>query len=944
MLRNSKTWIAWLLSVVLIVGCFPTGVVALEAELTTDLYSNNDSSLFDPQKNKTEMGEFVEDISLREENVKHFRRPDGSYEAVVYSYSVHRKDATGKWIDIDNSITEKTVGGVKQYTTPDTRIKFTNSDSNYPRMVLVDEGYSVSVELVGNASSTTKKSIRMNDQILSPVINNSSREETKNFSSIEEAKRIDNKSSIRYEDVGVNTDIEYVLTGNDVKENIILQAKADIYSYDFKLDLLGLIPVLEEDGSISLKDIKNGQTKYFIPAPFMYDSLGTVSYEVEYTLTETSSGAYLLNVSASEEWINSAERVFPVTIDPTIQGTEAVFDTYISSTDKDTNYGESDEVWISSTRTAFILIDPPYSIPEGSTITQATLNIPFYYYSYVTTGSMIVGAYEMLYPWDEYEVTWNIANQNPNLGMATSPFSIASLAAANSNGIDDPGIASLNITSLMQEWIDGKNNYGVALKYISGSNPSVIIRAWDINNSPESYYSITYYPLIDMSLSTDRMGVGGTQQVSYSTYPSGLATTWRSSDTSVATVNNSGLITACGKGFTYITASCYDSASGKTYTDTAYLYVYDSTGIQDNTSYYIMNYSSKRLLSLESASNLNLTNVYTRDRYTTNLSQWTTEQQADGRYKLISNYSSTGKCLDVTENNVDIHADTDGEYLKFTIDRVLIGTYQGLYLIRYGDKYVAQDSDYNVYVTSSRSSAAYWSFMAVEKRSAELFCHDYTYIENNQTIDFDTSTQLDYFKTILETLDYSALGYKNPTASTAYGYLRERDDVFVFMGHGGPGIISFCVEGNVSTGAIAVNSDVASHYVVGDDRQYVMSLEKNELAWTRCVIYLGCSTGVDITRSSTTYNLVDATYEKGAHFVLGTTETLRTNHLNDWLKLFLDALEDGDNIYEALEYANDELGRITVPYDKADGTEGHKEVDGLPIYCVGDQIQYLDIN
>lgn len=941
MLRNSKTWIAWLLSVVLIVGCFPTGVVALEAEMTTDLYSNNDSSLFDPQKNKTEMGEFVEDISLREENVKHFRRPDGSYEAVVYSYSVHRKDATGKWIDIDNSITEKTVGGVKQYTTPDTRIKFTNSDSNYPRMVLVDEGYSVSVELVGNASSTTKKSIRMNDQILSPVINNSSREETKNFSSIEEAKCIDNKSSIRYEDVRVNTDIEYVLTGNDVKENIILQAKADIYSYDFKLDLLGLIPVLEEGGSISLKDIKNGQTKYFIPVPFMYDSLGTVSYEVEYTLTETSSGDYLLNVSASEEWINSAERVFPVTIDPTIQGTEAVFDTYISSTDKDTNYGESEQVWISSTRTAFILIDPPYSIPEGSTITQATLNIPFYYYSYVTTGSMIVGAYEMLYPWDEYEVTWNIANQNPNLGMATSPFSIASLAAANSNGIDDPGIASLNITSLMQEWIDGKTNYGVALKYISGSNPSVIIRAWDINNSPESYYSITYYPLIDMSLSTDRMGVGGTQQVSYSTYPSGLATTWRSSNTSVATVNSSGLITACGKGFTYITASCYDSASGNTYTDTAYLYVYDSTGIQDNTSYYIMNYSSKRLLSLESASNLNLTNVYTRDRYTTNLSQWTTEQQADGRYKLISNYSSTGKCLDVTENNVDIHADTDGEYLKFTIDRVLIGTYQGLYLIRYGDKYVAQDSDYNVYVTSSRSSAAYWSFMAVEKRSAELFCHDYMYKNGEgNSIHFDTSENYDYFKDVFGALAYSSISYENPTSVNAYNHLWQ-DDVFVFVGHGGSGRIAFSTDENVVTGRILAHSNMGFS---GTAPFYISDLDDNKLSLTRCVLYLGCSTGTDFSNNQGTYNLVDATFEKGAHFVLGTTETLYTSQMNDWLQYFLTALYNGDNIYEALEYANYELGEITVPYDKADGTEGYKEVDGLPIYCVGDQIQYLDID
>lgn len=299
--------------------------------------------------------------------------------------------------------------------------------------------------------------------------------------------------------------------------------------------------------------------------------------------------------------------------------------------------------------------------------------------------------------------------------------------------------------------------------------------------------------------------------------------------------------------------------------------------------------------------------------------------------------------MDVTGNNVDIYTDTNAQCLKFTIDRVLTGAYQGLYLIRYGDKYLAQDSNYNVYVNASKSSATYWSFMAVEKRFAELFCHDYTYTENNQTIFFDTSKQLDYFKTVLGTLDYSAWAHENPSAALAYEFLQEDDDVFVFMGHGGPGIISFCVEGNTSTGAIAVNNVVASRYVVGNDRQYIMALGKNELALTRCVIYLGCSTGVDITCNGTTYNLVDTTYEKGAHFVLGTTETLNTSQLNNWIEFFLDALEDGNNISNALEYANDELGIITVSFDKEDGSEGYKEVEGLPTYCVGDQSQCLNI-
>lgn len=931
MYAKSKRIIAIVLSMVMLFGLFSTTITALEM-------SDIPSSL-SVEEAKPNTSEIIEVEDWREANVKHYRLPDGSYEAVVYSHSVHRQDASGKWVDINNNITEKTVGGVKQYSTQDDRIKFADSDDDLPVLIFTDNGYSVTMEFVEDTPSSTKRNIQAKNVGIAPIVTNAEITNILRVQSLEEVASIDNQSSIKYKNVSGNTDIEYVLVGNDVKENIILHSVADEYSYSFKLDLSGLIPVLENDGSISLNDLISGQTRYVIPAPYMYDSLGTISLEVAYTLTETNSQSYLLTVTADENWINSSERVFPITIDPTIKGDDVVFDTYISSAYKDTNYGDSEQIWISSTRTAFILIDPPYSIPEGSTVTHATLNLPFYYN--VSDGDLDIGAYEILYPWDEYEVTWNIANQNPNLGISTSLISTANLDAEDSGGVDDPGIATLNITNLMQEWIDGAPNNGIALKYISGTNLSVILRSWEIDNSAESYYRVTYYPLIDMSVTTERMGVGGTQQATYSTYPSGLTPTWTSTNTSVATVNSSGLITAKGEGSTYIRASCYDSTSGKTYTDSVYLYVYDSTGIKDNTSYYIMNYSSKRLLSLETASDSTFTNVFTRVRSTSTLSQWTTEKQADGRYQLISDYSSTGKCLDVTNSNVDIYTDTGGQYLKFTIDRVESGTYQGLYLIRYGNKYVAQDTDYNVYVTTSRSAAAYWSFMAVDQRYAELFCHDYTYTDDNgNSRHFDTSENYTYFKTVFSALGYSALSYENPTSTAAYTYLWRDDDVFVFMGHGGGGRIAFYKAGNVATGRILAHSNMGFS---GTSPYYISDLDDNKLALARCVLYLGCSTGVDYTNNSGTYNLVDATFDKGAHFVLGTTETLYTSQINDWMEYFLTSVSEGKSIQEALISASDELGIISVPYEKSDGSEGTKSVDGLPTYFVGDKSQYLNI-
>lgn len=940
--QNIKKTISALLSVIIILGMFSISIIALEA----------DNELIDISKSDTAVSQTIEDITkcssdeivevenLREANVKHYRLPDGSYKAVVYSHSIHRKDEHGKWIDIDNNITPKTVDGVKQYATPDNRLIFKENNDGCPVLVLADTEYSVTMEFVENNTTST---VRQRKHSV-PIIKNSTQSDidTAKVRSIEETACNNNQSSIKYENVKTDTDIEYVLIGNDIKENIILNSVSDTYTYVFNLSLNGLTPILNDDGSISLINNKENTMQYLIPAPYMYDSAGATSSNVTYTLIKTDSQSYTLTVSADDEWINSEDRVFPVTIDPTIQYDGVVFDTYISSNYKDTNYGSSEKVWISSTQTAFILIETP-DIPAGSTIINATLNLPFYYYSSVTDGYVKVCAYEILYPWYEDEITWNIANENPNLGISKSRLSSTKMNAEDSNGIDDPGIATLNISTLMQKWINGRENNGIAIKYYDpdSTNLSVIVKSWEVNDSPESYYVVEYYPPIDATLTTYQMGVGGVQQANYSTYPTAMSATWKSSHTDVATIDSDGIITAHKQGSTLITASCYDINTNSTYTDSEVLYVYDSTGIKNDTKYYIMNTGSKRLLSLESASDSLLTNVSTSPRSSSNLSHWTVKQLSDGRYKFISDYSSTGKCLDVTKGNVDIYNDNGAEYTKFSIERVATGGNKGLYIIKYGYNYVAQDANYNVYITDTRSSSIYWSFMAVNKRYAELFCHDYNYInDSGNERHFDTSKNYEYFKDVFRGLDYSSISYKNPNSSDAYRYLRRDDDIFVYMGHGGSGRIAFAKEGNSITGRILADSNMNFSSI---SPYYISDLDDNELALSRCVIYLGCSTGTFYTNGTKRYNLIDSTYDKGAHFVLGTTETLYTIQINNWMEYFLDEIKAGNNIQDAIINANLTLGDIEVPYTKDDGSDAYKLVYGLPTYCVGDSTQYLNI-
>ncbi len=63
---------------------------------------------------------------------------------------------------------------------------------------------------------------------------------------------------------------------------------------------------------------------------------------------------------------------------------------------------------------------------------------------------------------------------------------------------------------------------------------------------------------------------------------------------------------------------------------------------------------------------------------------------------------------------------------------------------------------------------------------------------------------------------------------------------------------------------------------------------------------------------------------------------------NTWLGHFLDAINDGDNIGDAIDYANEQIGPIQCPYTKTDGTEAEETVDVFPLYYVGDTYQFLN--
>mgnify|MGYP004593245001 CR=1 FL=1 len=136
-------------------------------------------------------------------------------------------------------------------------------------------------------------------------------------------------SALEYENLLDGATLRYENYANSVKESIIIPARQDDYTYSFRLQVTGLTPTLQDDGSISLTNA-DGKTIYTIPAPYMMDAKNETSYDAFYKLEE-SNGGWLLTVTADADWMNAKERAYPVLLDPTVTETAGSSDDICAS-------------------------------------------------------------------------------------------------------------------------------------------------------------------------------------------------------------------------------------------------------------------------------------------------------------------------------------------------------------------------------------------------------------------------------------------------------------------------------------------------------------------------------------------------------------------------------------------------------------------------------------
>ncbi|MBS1402257.1 MAG: hypothetical protein HPZ79_04635 [Oscillospiraceae bacterium] len=472
---------------------------------------------------------------LREEAVKHFRMSDGSFLAVQYDGPVHYQDTDGEWQDIDNTLRRSgdryvtqngavskafaasldsgllfetsyqaysigmslvtRVSEVMPVPTPTPGLEIMTGDEDTVAETEQTEDYAASENVELSESAADEEASASTAAAEPEEMEKTVAEETVRFvpmevrnvqAQVENPEQAANvaeqatteqmvtpdklTSSVQYADILEDTDFVYQNHGYDVKESIIIKRQQDTYSYSFALNLNGLTPTLEADGSVLLADA-DGAGIFEIPAPYLQDADGEVSFDAAYALAETTDG-YVLTVTADSAWLNAEARAFPVTLDPTVRliasnNTSKLSLTYVSESEPSTVYFGCQTMFLGLDNykelQVYMGVDNLPQIDSNCQIVGASVHL--YQWSYSGYADLPVFAYQVSTEKPSSYETYNTWLRN--LTWNNRPAHESAILDYQTAHPNSSGYLSFDLTKAVQNW------------YIDTSLPRAIALASD---------------------------------------------------------------------------------------------------------------------------------------------------------------------------------------------------------------------------------------------------------------------------------------------------------------------------------------------------------------------------------------------------------------------------------------------------------------------------------
>ncbi len=146
---------------------------------------------------------------------------------------------------------------------------------------------------------------------------------------------------VRYPEALAGADLEYVVEGTRLKENLVLKEEpAAGFAVTYRLRGNKLEAELQEDGSVKLVNGKTGAAVGRLGQPVLYDAAGEESREVAVELAAGKRpGEYQITYRPSEQYLGQA--TYPVVLDPLIEAETAgtnIRDAKVCSGEPDKNY------------------------------------------------------------------------------------------------------------------------------------------------------------------------------------------------------------------------------------------------------------------------------------------------------------------------------------------------------------------------------------------------------------------------------------------------------------------------------------------------------------------------------------------------------------------------------------------------------------------------------
>jgi len=314
-------------------------------------------STTDPDFDASQVDIESEIISERTSNTKTFKKADGSYEVAIYDDVIHYyKD--GQWKDINNSL--KDTGDSFETNANSFKLKFPKTLDDNKQIKLSLGDYKIDWNVQNIVSSKI-------DYVDTDIKASNIKELT------------NTRQSVMYTGVQNNVDIEYIVTGSQVKENIILNKYIEDFSMTFEYNLKDLSIKEDSDGNIFFVNDEN-EIIFTFSELFMFDDETNESQAIEYKLLETGKNTYEITIIPSDEWLKAAS--YPVTIDPSIvleTNNTNIRDKYVyssSGSNSSTNYIKSGYSGTYKYRSYIeFAID---SLPEDIAINYANLQLNLY--------------------------------------------------------------------------------------------------------------------------------------------------------------------------------------------------------------------------------------------------------------------------------------------------------------------------------------------------------------------------------------------------------------------------------------------------------------------------------------------------------------------------------------------------------------------------------------